>query len=401
MAGFLLITGLSGALLSWYDELDALLCPALLQARPGHGTQHALDPLVLRAKVERAYPEKLANHVPLSYGPGRSAIFYAAPRPGRTGIAEQPVVQVLVHPYTGEVLGDRVLGEWGYGTKYVMPFLYRLHHSLALGTPGMVVLGAIALLWTLDCFLGLWLTLPASTSTRGFKTRAATTGRSWRRRWMPSWTIRWHSGGYKRNFDVHRAGGLWAWAMLLIFAWSSVAFNLTPVYEGLMKKSGLPFQVSARSLPTSSTPTMEPGIGWVRALEIGRRLMGEQAVMRGFAVEREDLLYYDARKAAFSYYVRSSKDAREKVGRTHVVFDANSGTLLNVWLPTGAASGDTLTSWITGLHMADLGGWPFQALVSLMGLMVALLSMTGVVIWSRKRRSQDRTAMRARTDSTK
>lgn len=37
----------------------------------------------------------------------------------------------------------------------------------------------------------------------------------------------WEAGGYKLNFDLHRAGGLWLWAMLFILAWSSVAFNLS------------------------------------------------------------------------------------------------------------------------------------------------------------------------------
>ena len=36
--------------------------------------------------------------------------------------------------------------------------------------------------------------------------------------------------------DLHRAGGLWLWAMLFVFAWSSVAFNLTPAYDAVMRK---------------------------------------------------------------------------------------------------------------------------------------------------------------------
>lgn len=41
-----------------------------------------------------------------------------------------------------------------------MPFVYRLHYSLALDTIGTYAFGIIALLWTLDCFIGAYLTLP-------------------------------------------------------------------------------------------------------------------------------------------------------------------------------------------------------------------------------------------------
>ncbi len=43
-----------------------------------------------------------------------------------------------------------------------MPFIWQLHLSLALGEWGAWVLG-IALVWTLDCLIGFYLTLPVST----------------------------------------------------------------------------------------------------------------------------------------------------------------------------------------------------------------------------------------------
>ncbi len=403
MAGFLLLAGLSGALLAWYEELDALLSPALLKAQPAPGTEQALAPLALRAQVEKSYPNKLVNHIPLSQAIGRSAVFYVVARPGQPGAPEEPVLQVLVHPYTGQVLGDRVLGDIGFDAKHVMPFVYRLHHSLALGTIGTVLLGAIAILWTLDCFFGFWLTLPVagrkaksglnpSHDAAMWRAQGGSTRRPWLVKWKKSWLIRWHDGAYKRNFDLHRAGGLWIWPMLLVFAWSSVAFNLSPIYQTAMKKSGLPFQGTAKSLPAPGSAQLEPGLDWNQALTIGRKLMSEQALAQGFTTEREDLLYYDTRKAIFSYYVRTNLDVREKVGRTHVVFDANSGALRSTWFPTGAASGDTFTSWITALHIAGLWGRPFQIFVTLVGCLVAMLSFTGLVIWQKKRRLRNKAA---------
>lgn len=380
-AAFLLVASLTGALLAWYDELDALFAPALLTAQPTEGAFQTLGPLALRERVATAYPQELVNHVPLSQRPGRSAVFFVAPDPGDPDARGQAVRQVLVNPYTGQVLGDRVLGEATWGARHAMPFVYRLHHSLGLDLAGTLAMGAVALLWTVDCFIGLWLTLPATP-------KVPRTGKPWLQRWLPAWRVRWHSGGHKRTFDLHRAGGLWLWAMLFVFAWSSVGFNLAPAHDAVMARAGLSFQASTRSLPAVPTPQAQPGLGWPQALEIGRYWMQQQASARGFTVEREDLLFYDPRRALFSYHVRSSLDVRERVGRTVVAFDAHTGELRLAWFPTGAASGDTVTSWLAGLHMAALWGWPFQAFVALAGLLVAMLSVTGVLIWRRKRASR-------------
>ncbi|WP_034386463.1 PepSY-associated TM helix domain-containing protein [Comamonas composti] len=382
-AGFLLIAGLTGALLAWYEELDAWFAPQLLTAHPSADAAQALAPLELRARVARAYPQRQVNHVSLSQPPGRSAVFFVTPQPGDATRPASPVMQVLVQPYTGQVLGERVLGQAARGGQYLMPFIYRLHHSLALDLAGTLALGAVALLWTLDCFLGLWLTLPAAPARR---LRAdGTRGKSWLRRWQPSWQLRWQGGSYKLGFDLHRAGGLWIWAMLFVFAWSSVAFNLRPAYDAAMARAGLSQQAGTRSLPVLAAPREQPGLSWQQALENGRQLMARQALLQGFSVQREDLLYYDAQRALFSYYVRSSLDVRDRVGRTRVTFDADTGELRQAWFPTGAANGDTITSWLAGLHMAAFWGWPLQAAITLMGLMVAMLSATGILIWRRKR----------------
>lgn len=53
-------------------------------------------------------------------------------------------------------------------------------------------------------------------------------------------------------------------------------------------------------------------------------------------------------------------------------------------LPSGQFAGDTATNWLTSLHMARVFGLPMQVFVCAMGLVVAMLSVTGVLIWIRK-----------------
>jgi uncharacterized iron-regulated membrane protein len=205
--------------------------------------------------------------------------------------------------------------------------------------------------------------------------------------WWPSWKVCWSGGAYKVNFDLHRAGGLWPWAMLLVLAWSSVAFNLTEVYNPVMR-GVFAHQPTEESIPKLARPQPEPDIGWEKAREIGRRLLQTEVQAKGFTVLEEQALSYDPHKALYRYRVKSDRDIREHEGSTSIWFDAHNGEQRAAYLPTGEASGDTAGNWLFALHMAALWGLPFKVFICALGLAVAMLSVTGVVIWWRKRASR-------------
>src|SRR5690606_34531609 len=73
---------------------------------------------------------------------------------------------------------------------------------------GMLLMGTLAIIWTIDCFIALWISFPR------FRT------------WRKSFVFRWRQGGYKLNFDLHRSGGVWLWVLLLILATTSISMNL-------------------------------------------------------------------------------------------------------------------------------------------------------------------------------
>lgn len=379
MAAFLVVAGLTGSLLAWYEELDAALNPRFHRIRPPAADAVPLDPLVLRQQVAQRYPGAEVLTVWLDLKPDRGQVFYLAGKPDpATGRTEEPTNdEVIVHPYTGEILGARRWGDITQGPGNLMSFVYRLHYPLALDTVGRYLLGIVALLWMIDGFVGACLTLPP-------RARGAAARRSWLARWRPAWVLRRRAGAYKLTFDLHRAGGLWVWAMLFVLAWSSVSFNLSEVYQPALRWI-LPTQPDARDLPAGARDVRPPALDWFAARETGRRWMAEQARKHGFTIHREDWMAYDANRRMYRYDVISSLDVNRRSGDTRIHFDADTGALRGVWLPTGAASGDTFTTWITSLHMAALGGWPMQLFVCAMGLLVAMLSVTGVIIWVRKR----------------
>lgn len=388
MAGFLVVAALTGSLLAYLDELEDLISPQLRLVAPPTPQTQPLDPLALRELVLAHAPGARVSWVPLRIEPGHSLRININPAvPGGND-------EVFVDPYTGKVLGESRWGDITQGRHNLMGFVYRLHYALALGSAGVILLGIVSLVWTVDCFIGAWLTMPGRRRKppAGAAARGAG-GKSWWSRWWPAWKLRWQASAYKLNFDLHRASSLWLWAMLFILAWSSVAFNLSEVYAPVTRSlmSQQEAQPSRSHIPALSRPRRDPAIAPLQAREIGRRLIAEQALLRGFSVEREEGLGYDPRRGVYTYLVRTSRDIRERHGgNTRLFLDGDSGEFRGLYLPTGEAAGDTFTSWITTLHLAAIWGWPLQLLVCLMGLVITALSVTGVVIWWKKRVARTR-----------
>ena len=374
---FLVSAGLSGSLLAWKDAIEVAVNPELQRASPPTVGAQALDPLTLRERVLARHHGASIPDVPLATAPGRSAEFFLEwPDAGAAPHDED----VFVDPFTGEELGSRHWGDMAQGRKNLVPFLYRLHYSLASGIVGNYLFGLVALLWTLDCFVGLCISLPAARAHAGLRGAPSAIAR-----WASTWTVRRHGGTYKRVFDLHRAGAMWLWAMLFVFAWSAVSFNLREVYRPVM---GALFDHQPNALPPATATPSRSAPDWRSARERGRELMQQEAQQRHFVVRQEASLGYDDEADAFCYDVRSSLDVGGQDGRTRVCFDARSGARLGAWLPTGAARGDTLDAWLTVLHRARLGGAPYRVFVSALGLAVAALAASGLFIWWRKRRGR-------------
>ncbi|MDA7948563.1 MAG: PepSY domain-containing protein [Hyphomicrobiaceae bacterium] len=389
MAGFLVVAGLTGSVLAFYYELDELSNPSLYHASPPTPGAALLDPLELRDRLMQKVAGIQVDTVELEHKPGEAVTFYISGGKNEDTLTNDD--EFFVDPYTGAILGSRKWGDITQGWKNFVPFVYRLHYELALGTFGQWVMGLAALVWTLDCFVGFYLTLPIRRRANPKRPPAVhrQLARSWWARWMPAWKVKTAGSSYRINFDLHRAGGLWLWAMLFVIAWSSVAFNLsTQVYEPVMKLM-FDMREHADAIPELEKPLRNPPIGFVRAREIGHRHMLGQAKAQGFETGNPSYLSYDADKAIYYYGFASSADIRDD-GTSSVIFSAINGKFLAVYLPNREAAGVQVTTWIMGLHMARIGGLPMQVFICVMGLIVIMLSSTGIVVWARKRRARQK-----------
>jgi uncharacterized iron-regulated membrane protein len=384
MAGFLVVIGLTGSLLAFYPELQRLANPHWFVDRAPASWLGAGE---LATRLEAADTRLRVHRVELQSFEGATRAWVGPRDDPATG---KPFAldfeYVVLDPASGAVLDRSRWGSIGTTWRQIVDFVYELHYSLALGMAGVWVLGGLALLWTLDCFVGAYLTLPARASAAP----------SWWSRWKPAWLVKRGAGAYRLNFDLHRAGGLWPWAMLLVFAWSSVYMNLWDTVYTWATRSVMDYRPPWVLQVPLAEPVRDPALSWPQAQAVGERLMAELAAARSFGVGAPVSLHYEADSASYVYQVQSSLDIADRPRRymAQVIFDGRSGTLQHVLLPRGQYAGNTVSNWLYALHMGNVFGLPYRVFVCVLGLAVAALSVTGVVVWWHKRRARRRTRAR-------
>jgi len=254
-----------------------------------------------------------------------------------------------------------------------------------------LLLGICALVWTVDCFVGLYLTFPAwRQQAGGVHTGEGQGGRSWWQRWQPAWMVKWTASTYRLNFDLHRAGGLWTWVLLLIFAWSSVYMNLWDTVYTWTTRAMFEYHPVWAELHPLQHPSDTHSLSWIEAQSVGDRLIAEQAAQHGFLVKRPVALRFDHSLGVYQYQVESNREIDDRPRRytTQVFFDADTGALKLALFPSGQYTGNTISNWLYALHMANVFGLPYRIFVCLLGLVVTMLSITGVYLWWKKRRSR-------------
>jgi uncharacterized iron-regulated membrane protein len=379
LTGFLILEGLTGSILAFYNPLDHWLNPELFSIRERNVA--LLAPMTLLERAEGLEPHGRVSGVNLRVPPDTAYSIALEPRIDLD--SGKPFVlgydELLLDPYSGEKIGTRDTQAAYIDKQHLLAFIYRLHMNLALPEAwmalGVYTLGVVAVLWTLDCFVGFYLTLP----TKGF-TNGTTTHR-FLERWKPAWQIK----RSRFTYDLHRASGLWVWPMLLIFAWSSVFFELdTQVYRPVMSLLfDMPKPVK---IPLLQHPLETPKLGWRTAYTHAQKLVGDIGRQSGFQVNDEWFFSFDRERGVYDYSVRTSNEWGEN-GATSIAFDANTGIMKSLHTPSLESNGETITRWLWWLHMAAVFGLPMKVFVCAMGFLIVALSVTGVIIWWRKRRS--------------
>lgn len=403
MAAFLIIAGITGSLLAFYDELDAVFNQRLayidVQQSPQKLTQ--LPIASLHDNVIKAYPKYEFSSMPTSVEPNKSALFAVDRVRDKSAItqAKAPFQEVYVNPYNGTIIGTRDRERWAW--RNAMYKVFWLHRELLLGDIGKLILGIIALIWTINCFIGFYLTMPRKGGAGKAKKNAPPKKRaSFIKRWLPAWKIRTKTNTFKLNYDVHQAFGLWIWVILFVIAWSSVGFNLKEVYQPVMQAVvGLETQDNKPKKPEAASDThLKPQnkeLTVTKANSIAYLTTQAHIAAQQNDLEIEKLLGIRWIKEDNQWQMRfiTNKDIGKKGGASSITVNASSGNVEKINFGHQSPVASKVDQWMATLHMGhiaegenqQLGHLLYQLFLVLIGLAVSVLSGTGVYLWYKSR----------------
>jgi uncharacterized iron-regulated membrane protein len=272
--------------------------------------------------------------------------------------------EVFIDPVSGDVQGRRLWGACCLERQNAVPFIYRLHYSMGLPDAwGQWLMGSVAIIWLIDCFVGLCLTLP----------RKLPFWMKWRKRWRVQTAV----GPRRAVFDIHNALGLWLWLMLLILALSSIDMNLDreffkPLVSMVAKVTDVPRTMERRN--------SDRRLNWDQAIAIARL----DAQHREWNSEPQ---WIEWRRSENTYKVGFESHAPDQIdsGQRHELrIDAQVGSIVVVKDARVRTAGDAFIDFQFPLHSGRLFGLPGRIIVCITGLVTALLALTGVWLWAKK-----------------
>ena len=337
----LMLSGLSGSVLVFRDEIEAVAYPELL-VTAARGERIAVDDMLQR--VRRAYPDDLPFAIRMPRTPQQT---YMVKFNGAHDLF------VYVDPYSGRILGAQ--RQMDSPTRWIS----LLHTQLLSGEAGETALGIGALLLIGLCVTGLVLWWPRNGKiSQGFKVQ---------------WSARWK----RLNFDLHRASGVYAALLLLLAASTGAAFVFNKTATGLV-------DTVTASAPRAAPPRALPSPGGipVRALDTllhqADRVLPAPTTWIGLP---------QTPQAPLVVRKRLPQELHPN-GRNFVYLNQYSGNVIQVEHALSAPLGTRVFNTFYPLHIGAIGGTPTRVLQVVVGLAPTLLLVTGFVMWKSRKKGK-------------
>ncbi|KVW93311.1 PepSY-associated TM helix domain-containing protein [Thiobacillus denitrificans] len=337
----LVLSGLSGSVLVFRDEIEVFAYPELL-VTAAQGERVAVDEML--QTVQRAYPEDRPFAIRMPRTPQQTYLV-------KMNTAHD--LFVYVDPYSGRILGahrqeDSVTG-----------WILLLHTELLSGEAGETALGIGGLLLIGLCVTGLVLWWPRNGKiSQGFKVQ---------------WSARWK----RLNFDLHRVSGVYVALLLLITAFTGVSLVFNKTVTKLI-------DAITASPPRAAPPLPTPPRAGTPARSLDALLRQADRVLPAATT------WIGLPQASQAPVVVRKKLPQESHsnGRNFVYLDQYTGQVLQVEHALTAPLGTRISNALYPIHIGAIAGTPTRVLQIAVGLAPTLLFVTGFVMWKSRRKGK-------------
>ncbi|OUL26107.1 PepSY-associated TM helix domain-containing protein [Nostoc sp. 106C] len=339
----IMVVGLTGSLLVFEEEISHFLLE--LQFGKIVPQQQQVSVISVIDRVKAAYPDPNLNFsfLGLPQEPDE-AIHIELQSPNK------PTLEVIVNPYTGKILGDR-LREYA-----IMSVIYNLHYSLLAGDTGIAIAGIAALLLFILCITGIFL------------------WPGWRKL-IPGFKIKWNAHIKRTNFDIHKVAGIITAVFLALTAFTGFCWNFYTYAEPVI------YAVTFSPKPVEPLSKLIPGKSPIALAEILQRA---DAALPGAAIT-----YIGFPTSPEAVFMVGKKFPEEKeVWRSRVYLDQYTGEVLHVRNSRSLPVGEEVVDAFNPLHYGTFGGLPTRILYIFVGFAPTILFVTGFVMWRYRYRSK-------------
>lgn len=339
---------LTGSALVWRESLDRVLHAeryAASQAQPAlapsvylAAAQAAIGPGLRPARI--SYPARLGDPVVVQTR-GRA-------EPGK----RPPMINAWLDPADARVLA------WGLGMDTAVRFMHDLHGHLLIPGIGRKIVGWLGWAMLVNCLTGLWLWWPRR-------------GPAWRGlRWRRSTSL---------NLNLHHLVGFWVMVPLSVLSLTGAYISFPQFAQAVTG----PFTGAHASgqVRRDRPPGPPPGNGAAR----GRpRFTADQIAATALAAAP------GARLASIAFpmggpepvWQVALRDGEDQAPRTLRISDRTAV----IDTSPQRTPGDPLARLMRRVHDGDDMGWPWRVIITSAGLAPALLGVTGIIMWLRRRR---------------
>jgi uncharacterized iron-regulated membrane protein len=336
------ISGLSGSVLVFDDELDAYFNSEIWHVEPQFGPTRLNE---ATDKVQSVFPNRTLLYVRLPRQSNHSIEYW---------MGGEELQRVYIDPWSLDILGVR--GEHAG----LLGFLHDLHVHLLAGAQGLFANGLLGLVLLLMVLTGLWLAWPG-----------------WRRllkmlrlpRKGPR-VVRW--------FALHRSAGLISLLLLFISALTGTAMvfheQTNAALIALFGGPGVP------EPPRIEAPAPRPAVKSPdELLKIAESVMPNASAT---------WIQFPARPSVpFTVRLRHPGNPHPN-GTSYVALDAATGEVLMRHNANYSGVGQQIADLKYPLHIGTVLGLPGRIVMLVAGLAPTLLFVTGVYTWWRKRQKR-------------